>query len=257
MLVSRHKNILPFIPRAAFNKSIVNSKKIFGKSDPMIYSGLYNLTTVDSYYYIDHPLLIAGEAKNSISQMHNENYLFSKVKKNKSVSEDLNVEYTISKKIFCYLKKFPFYSSNRMIHLSFLFSVFNILPKNNKKKLFFFNKFNIWKKSNHSNFLLSVFEEFQIRKNNLFFIKNFLINFELIKALFRRNNFFSFLRFFYLLIIIFIITNLRLFKNKLTKKYIDFDNMFMCVKFIKKNYCKNNLNLIYKGDYFEKNSTYR
>ena len=144
-----------------------------------------------------------------------------------------------------------------MIHLSFLYSVFKTLSKNNKKKLFFFNKFNTWKKSNHSNFLLSVFEEFQIRKNNLFSIKSFFINFELIKALFKINNFFLFFKFFYFLIIIFIITNLKKFKNKLTSKYIKFDNIFMCVRFIKKNYHKNNSNLIYKGDYFEKNFTYR
>jgi hypothetical protein len=251
MIVSSQKKILPFIPRTVFHKSIINSKKIFGKSEPMSHSGIYNLTIVDSYYYIDRQFLIFGIGKNSLSATHNNNFLFTKIKKNKSDSADLYVEYAIVKKIFYYLKEFPFYSSNRMIHLGILFYFFKNLPNKNKIKLFFFNKFNKWKKNNHSNFLLSVFVEFQNRKNNFF------INLILIKALYKINTLFSFLKFFYFLIIFFIRANLLRIKIKFTKNFINLDNIFVAVKFIRKNFNKSNLSITYKGDYFEKNSTYR
>ncbi len=255
MLIVKQKKILPFIPRAVFHRSIVNSKFLFGKSDPMAFSGLYNLLRVDSYLFLDLNLTIIGESDNSLSALHSNQTLFDKKRKNISFSKDIVVNNFFSKKIFHFLKGFNFSSFNRLSHLDYLyFCIKNYVGRN---KIFLFNMLTKWKKKNHSNFILSILEELCQRKNINFFPHYF----QLIKSLYRMNNLFNFIKYFFDTLIILTKYKVKLIINKiyfsLNGEFKHLDNMFLSMKFYSKFFLKKKIILINKGDYFEKNSTYR
>jgi hypothetical protein len=134
------------------------------------------------------------------------------------------------------------------------FCIKNYIGRN---KILLLNMLNKWKKKNHSNFLLSILEELCQRKKI-----NFLSHyFQLIKSLYKMNNLFNFIKYFFDTLIILTKYKVKLIINKIyffpNRESKHLDNMFLCMKFYSKFFLKKKIILINKGDYFEKNSTYR